>query len=145
MALRLLTEPKKSTGDNLKKIFGDDKLKYCDISNALKRAYHVCGGKEKVQDDIPESIVKTAENAVDGVVKTNQNKKHDFDRKLDKLFTSKLTGIPIMLLLLLLIFWITAVGANYPSELLQRASGFLTQKLMLLLTNARVSVWQKCL
>ena len=46
-----------------------------------------------------------------------------------------------MLLLLLLIFWITVVGANYPSELLQRASGFLTQKLMLLLTNAGVSVW----
>lgn len=94
--------------------------------------------KKNIEDDIPESIVKTAENAVDGVVKTNQNKKHDFDRKLDKLFTSKLTGIPIMLLLLLLIFWITAVGANYPSELLQRASGFLTQKLMLLLTNAGV-------
>ena len=84
--------------------------------------------KKKFKTIFPESIVKTAENAVDGVVKTNQNKKHDFDRKLDKLFTSKLTGIPIMLLLLLLIFWITAVGANYPSELLQRASGFLTQK-----------------
>lgn len=140
MSLRLLTEPKKST-EEFKEIFGDDKLKDRDISDALERAYRVCGGRKNIEDDIPESIVKTAENAVDGVVKTNQNKKHDFDRKLDKLFTSKLTGIPIMLLLLLLIFWITAVGANYPSELLQRASGFLIQKLMLLLTNAGVSVW----
>ena len=140
MALRLLTEPKKAT-EEFKELFCGDKLKNCDISTALERAYRVCGGREKVQDDIPESIVKTAENTADGVVKTNQNKKYDFDRKLDKLFTSKLTGIPIMLLLLLLIFWITAVGANYPSELLQRASGFLTQKLMLLLTNAGVSVW----
>lgn len=140
IALRLLTEPKKAS-EEFKELFGGDKLKDGDILSALERAYRVCGGREKVQDDIPESIVKTAENTVDGVVKTNQSKKYDFDRKLDKLFTSKLTGIPIMLLLLLLIFWITAVGANYPSELLQRASGFLTQKLMLLLTNAGVSVW----
>ena len=95
MALRLLTEPKKST-EEFKEIFGDDKLKGRDISDALEKAYRVCGGRKNIEDDIPESIVKTAENAVDGVVKTNQNKKHDFDRKLDKLFTSKLTGIPIM-------------------------------------------------
>ena len=31
------------------------------MSDALERAYRVCGGREKVQDDIPESIVKTAE------------------------------------------------------------------------------------
>ena len=40
------------------------------------------------------------------------------DRKLDRLFTSKLTGYPIMFLMLLGIFWITIVGANYPSALL---------------------------
>ena len=40
------------------------------------------------------------------------------DRKLDRLFTSKITGYPIMLLMLLGIFWITIVGANYPSALL---------------------------
>ena len=40
------------------------------------------------------------------------------DRRLDRLLTSKATGIPIMLALLFLIFWITISGANYPSELL---------------------------
>ncbi len=48
-----------------------------------------------------------------------KNTKEDYtkkDRKLDKLFTSKTTGIPIMLLLLALVFWITIVGANYPSQ-----------------------------
>lgn len=40
------------------------------------------------------------------------------DRRLDSLFTSKRTGFPIMFLMLLLIFWITIVGANYPSQLL---------------------------
>lgn len=47
------------------------------------------------------------------------------DRILDKIFTSRLTGIPIMLLLLGGIFWLTIVGANYPSELLSRFFGFL--------------------
>lgn len=37
-------------------------------------------------------------------------------RKVDKILTSKAVGIPLMLMLFGLLFWITAVGANYPSE-----------------------------
>ena len=39
-------------------------------------------------------------------------------RKLDRLLTGKWTGIPLMLLLLALVFWITVTGANIPSQLL---------------------------
>jgi len=42
------------------------------------------------------------------------------DRKLDRLLTSKATGIPVMLLLLAGTLWLTMVGANIPSELLSR-------------------------
>jgi len=42
------------------------------------------------------------------------------DRKLDRIFTSRCTGFPIMLLFLLCIFWITIVGANVPSDLLNQ-------------------------
>lgn len=52
--------------------------------------------------------------------------------KIDKILTSKITGIPIMLLMFALLFWITAVGANYPSELLSMLFGFLKEKLYLL-------------
>ena len=38
------------------------------------------------------------------------------DRALDRLLTSKRTGIPVMLLLLAGILWLTMVGANVPSE-----------------------------
>lgn len=41
-----------------------------------------------------------------------------YDRKLDRILTSKLTGIPIMLVLLCMVFWLTITGANYPSQLL---------------------------
>lgn len=40
------------------------------------------------------------------------------DRKLDKILTQKSTGIPIMVLLLMLIFWFTIVGADGPSDFL---------------------------
>lgn len=44
------------------------------------------------------------------------------DRKLDKLLTQKSTGIPMMILLLLLVFWFTIKGADGPSNFL--ASNF---------------------
>lgn len=45
----------------------------------------------------------------------------DFDKKdrvLDKILTQKSTGIPIMILLLMLVFWFTIVGADGPSDFL---------------------------
>ena len=39
-------------------------------------------------------------------------------RKIDKILISKIWGIPIMLLFLFVIFYLTIVGANYPSSLL---------------------------
>lgn len=53
-------------------------------------------------------------------------------RKIDKILTSKLTGIPIMLLFLAVIFWITAVGANYPSEWLSFVFGCVKEWLYIL-------------
>ena len=50
---------------------------------------------------------------------------HFFDRKIDKILTSKTFGIPIMLLFLGIIFWITIIGANYPSQLLSTFFNFL--------------------
>ncbi len=40
------------------------------------------------------------------------------DRKIDRILIGKKTGIPVMILFLTVILWITIVGANYPSELL---------------------------
>ena len=42
------------------------------------------------------------------------------DRALDRLLTSRATGIPVMLALLAGVLWLTMVGANVPSELLSR-------------------------
>lgn len=45
-------------------------------------------------------------------------KKINRDKKIDDIITSKIFGIPIMLMLLGLVFWITIQGANIPSKLL---------------------------
>ncbi len=40
------------------------------------------------------------------------------ERKLDKILCGPWTGVPLMLLLLTVVFWLTIEGANVPSELL---------------------------
>ena len=54
------------------------------------------------------------------VYKSEKTKNNEKTKRLDRILTSKATGIPIMLILFGLLFWITAVGANYPSEWLSR-------------------------
>lgn len=60
---------------------------------------------------------KQAENLTAAVCKKNEGK-GDTTAQMDKLFLRKRTGVPLMLLLLALVFWITAVGANVPSQML---------------------------
>ena len=49
--------------------------------------------------------------------------------RLDKLLTGRLLGVPAMVLLLGLVFFLTLKGANYPSALLQRAFALLGARL----------------
>ncbi len=72
---------------------------------------------EKLRDDLAESIVRAASD-ICGEVLRGQEGCDRRDRLLDRLFTSRLTGFPIMLLLLFGIFWLTLSGANIPSALL---------------------------
>lgn len=74
-----------------------------------------------IHDAIIESIYKNAEEITKKVVtKVGENPKLDIDRLIDKIVTSKWTGFPIMFLLLALVFWLTIVGANYPSSMISK-------------------------
>ena len=66
--------------------------------------------------------MKTAERISREVVTFEAGDHSKPDRMIDSLVTSRTWGIPIMLVLLGIVFWITIEGANYPSELL--ADGF---------------------
>lgn len=63
------------------------------------------------------------------------------DRKLDKFFTGKLTGIPVMLFFLAVIFWLTIVGANYPSRWLSDGLFWLSDRFSELLVSFRAPEW----
>lgn len=63
-------------------------------------------------------IARKSNNIVNQVIVTKENKYQKRERKIDKILTNKITGIPIMLILLFVIFWLTIVGSNYPSNLL---------------------------
>lgn len=79
---------------------------------------------DRLRDHIVTRIVKTCENISREVVTFEKKKYAERDRKIDKILTSKLTGIPIMIALLFGVFWLTITGANYPSKLI--ATGLFT-------------------
>lgn len=75
-------------------------------------------------DQLMESIYTEAHRIAEGVLVRGVRKaRYDLYGTLDRLLTGRWTGFPIMLLLLMAVFWITIEGANYPSELL--AAGLL--------------------
>ena len=68
------------------------------------------------RDEIVKSLYAEAEKVARRAVKTASDKKFDFDQKVDRLVTSPITGLPIMLLILAVIIWLTVSGANVASD-----------------------------
>lgn len=72
---------------------------------------------EKVCDTVVKSLHSKANEICRDAVEIKEGYGKT-DRRLDRIFTSKATGYPVMVLLLMLVFWLTVTGANYPSQLL---------------------------
>ena len=93
--------------------------------------------KDKIVADIMKKAEKTTEE-----VCTFENKNYrERDLKIDKILTSKTFGIPIMILFLGIIFWITIVGANYPSELLFNVFNWFQDKLVYFAEYIHCPIW----
>ena len=86
--------------------------------------------RDSFKDKIISSIVFKCEEVCREVCHFQNDNYNARDKKIDKILTSKLWGIPIMLLFLGLIFWLTIIGANYPSGALSRFFGFIQEKLL---------------
>lgn len=70
-------------------------------------------------EKLTESIYKDAAQIADRAVTRPEGKpRFDFDRTLDKILTSRVWGFPLMMLLLMIVFWLTISGANVPSAFL---------------------------
>ena len=97
--------------------------------------------QEEFKEKIVSTIVKDAEEIGKKVCQFENKDYAKRDRKIDKILTSKKYGIPIMIVFLLLIFWITIVGANYPSQFLFSVFGNIQEKLIGFATYIHCPEW----
>jgi len=70
-------------------------------------------------ESLVEDIFAEAGRIADSVVtRSGQKPRIDFDRAMDRLVTSRKFGIPIMLAIMTVVFWLTIAGANVPSAMI---------------------------
>lgn len=93
------------------------------------------------KDKIVSNIVFEAESVCKSIVTISNKNYSSRDRKIDKILTSKKYGIPIMLLFLGIIFWLTIVAANFPSQMLSSFFGIIEEKLLLLFEWIHAPSW----
>lgn len=124
LAARLLDGVDGSLNAALEKTLGVKPAEDPEVRAILERA----GDLGEFRDEIAGRAVRRAEELAGAVTQTGGGYSGR-DRKLDKLLTSPLTGFPIMLLLLLAVFWLTIAGANIPSQLLSQGLFWLGDRL----------------
>lgn len=78
--------------------------------------------ERRTPDELAELLIKTpvrlAERLAAEVTSGAAGGYSRRDRRIDSILTNRYLAVPIMLLMLAVIFWLTITGANYPSALL---------------------------
>ncbi len=70
------------------------------------------------RDELVEAIYADAQAIADRATIKSDSGKLDFDQRVDRLLTSPMLGLPLMILVLAVVFWLTIAGANVPSQML---------------------------
>lgn len=121
LSLKLL-DSDKSLIKEINSYLGSDFLADEKIKAAIEKAQNMLKEKgtdsDTLKDKTVASIVTAAANIAKDTVSIGSKKYNSFDRKLDRVLTSKMAGYPIMILLLAFVFFLTITGANYPSKLI---------------------------
>lgn len=118
----------------------DEDIKSC-LANVKQNLLEENITTSNFKDKIVADIMKRAED-VSKEVCTFENKDYSSrDRKIDKILTSKKFGMPIMILFLGIIFWLTIVGANYPSKALFCIFNWIQDKLVIFANYVHSPEW----
>lgn len=88
-----------------------------------------------------DNLIKAAESIAAKAVTFHNPRYRERDILLDKFLTSRLTGYPVMILLLAFTFWLTISFSNYPSALLSRLFTKLEGILSAMLFSIRTPLW----
>jgi ferrous iron transport protein B len=70
------------------------------------------------RDQMVQATYADAERITARAVRTAGDHAWDLDQRIDRILTSPVWGLPIMLFGLAVAFWLTITGANYPSQLI---------------------------
>lgn len=90
-----------------------------ELKEKIKQArIYLIDNNIDITNCITGSTIKTCEQIATKVVKYDNNDYLKNNHKIDRILTSKITGIPLMIIMLVSIFYISIKGANYPSDLL---------------------------
>jgi len=100
-------------------------------SKVLENLYEQNIMQNKFRDNIVSQIIHKSESICKNVCTFENENYSKRDRNIDKILTSKKFGIPIMIIFLSLIFYITIIGSNYPSQALFNIFNWLQDKLLL--------------
>ncbi len=114
LGLRLI-DGDESIYDSMSKYIGSDYKKTLD---EIKLKLPLDIDKTNIRDSMNMSIYSYAKELYDKSVAIQNKNKFNRDEKIDKVLTSKKFGLPLMLLMLCMILWITIEGANVPSGML---------------------------
>lgn len=144
LALRLL-EGDSSLTEQVNARFGTELSADGEISGALRRGREILARagitSDNLKDRIVSCIVLNAEEVCDGAVSFGSRFYDSADRRADRILTGRLLGYPVMILLLLAVFWLTISGANYPSQLLAEALFWLGDRFSELLAALNAPEW----
>lgn len=145
VALRLL-EGEPVLLRTLADFLGTDLTTAPEVADALAQARQALAQEgltaDRFRETLVSCLVRQAEQCCAGVVTTSEQTGYrDRDRKIDRILTGKATGIPVMILLLLVVFWLTIVGANYPSTWLANGLFWIEDRLAEGLTAIGAASW----
>ena len=90
---------------------------------------------------VVSALVETAEAIGAASVTQLRSAAGRREQRLDRLLTSRATGIPLMLLLLAGVLWLTITGANYPSQLLSDGLFWVQDRLSDLFAYLNAPAW----
>ncbi|MGB7875373.1 MAG: nucleoside recognition domain-containing protein [Anaerolineales bacterium] len=111
-------------------------------NDVLAKAEALRGGLSTgFRDEIVKSLYSEAETIAKRAVKSISAKKYDLDQKIDRLVTSPIFGLPIMLILLSIVIWLTVIGANVPSQMIATALFWIEDQASTLFTNIGIPWW----
>jgi len=119
----------------------DDKVLEQRIEKAREFIYSQGLDGDGLRDSIVTSIIKEAETIGDRVVHFEKQDYNRLDQKIDNILTSKRWGIPIMIALLGVVFWITVEGANYPSQMLATGLFWIEDQLTEIFMRVEAPQW----